>query len=78
MRVVTRNKWWGSLKYRIRDFTIKYNRQSNLDKTKKAKSLEDRLSQVMERRDSLAIDLVGRTLSERLASECYKGFVERG
>ena len=30
------NKWWASLKYRIRDLTIKYNKQLALDRAKKA------------------------------------------
>ena len=30
---VTRNRWWISLKHRIRDFATKYGRQLNLDKT---------------------------------------------
>ena len=38
------NKWWASLKYRIRDFAIKYSQQLALNWAKKAKSLEDRLS----------------------------------
>ena len=50
------NKKWGSLKHRIRDFAIKYSRQLNLDRTKMAKSLEDKLSHVVEVEDSLAID----------------------
>ena len=45
---VTGNKWWESFKHRIRDFAIKYGRQLNLDWTKLAKSLEDKLSQVVE------------------------------
>ena len=45
MGAVTKNKWWGSLKYRIRDFAIKYGRQFKLDRTK---SLEDRLSWTVE------------------------------
>ena len=44
VEAVTGNKWWGSLKYRIRDFAINYGRQLKLDRTKKVKSLEDRLS----------------------------------
>ena len=43
---VTGNRWWVSLKHRIRDFTTKYGRQLNLDKTKEAKSIDDRLSRV--------------------------------
>ena len=35
------NKWWASLKYRIRDFAIKYSQQLQLNRAKKAKSLED-------------------------------------
>ena len=41
---VTENMWWVSLKYRIRDFATKYGRQLNLDRTKEAKAIEDRLS----------------------------------
>ena len=29
-----RDRWWGSLKHRIIDFTIKYGRHLNLDRTK--------------------------------------------
>ena len=61
---VTGNKWCGSFKYRIRDFAIKYGRQLKLDWAKKAKSLEDRLSQAVEN-------------LKREASEHYKGFVVR-
>ena len=42
--VVTRNRWWASLNHGIRDFATKYGRQLNLDRTRKAKSIEDRLS----------------------------------
>ena len=45
---VTGNKWWASLKYRIRDFAIKYSQQLALDRAKKAKSLEGRLSRAVE------------------------------
>ena len=72
--VITGNKWWGSLKYRITDFAIKYGRQLKLDRTKKVKSSEDRFSWTVERRDSLAIELARRDL-EREASERYKSFV---
>ena len=41
------NKWWASLKSRIRDFAIKYSQQLALNRAKKAKSLEDRLSRAM-------------------------------
>ena len=44
---VTGNRWWVSLKYRIRDFATKYGRQLNLDRTKEAKSIEDRLSRAV-------------------------------
>ena len=37
----------GSLKHRIRDFATKYGRQLNLDRTKEAKSIDDRLSRVV-------------------------------
>ena len=71
------NRWWVSLKYRIRDFAIKYSQQLALDRAKKAKSLEDRLSRAVEGGgDSVAIDLAKGDL-EREASERYKGFVVR-
>ena len=44
---VTGNRWWVSLKYRIRDFATKYGRQLNLDRTKEAKYIEDRLSRAV-------------------------------
>ena len=72
---VNGNRWWESLKFRIRDFAIKYGQQLQLDRAKKAKSLEDRLSRTVEG-DSLAVDL-GRLDLEREASERYKGFVVR-
>ena len=45
---ITGNKWWGSLKHRIRNFTIKYGHQLNLDRINVAKFLEDKLSQTVE------------------------------
>ena len=42
------NNCWASLKYRIRDFAIKYSKQLALDRVKKAKSLDDRLSRAVE------------------------------
>ena len=68
MGAVTENNWWGSLKYRIREFAIKYGRQLKLGRTKMAKSLDGRPSRVVERGDSLAIDLARRD-PEREASE---------
>ena len=76
MGAVTGNKWLGTLKYRIRDFAIKYSRQLNLDRTKVVKSFEDKLSQVVEEVDSLAVDLARRDL-EREASERYNRYVVR-
>ena len=43
VETVTGNRWWASLKHRIKDFATKYGRQLNLDRTRKAKSIEDRL-----------------------------------
>ena len=37
---------WVSLKHRIRDFATKYGHLLNLDRTKEAKSIEDRISRV--------------------------------
>ena len=42
------NRWWASLKYRIRDFAIKFRQQLQLNMAKKAKSLEDRLSRAVD------------------------------
>ena len=39
---VTGNRWWVSLKNRIRDFATKYGRLLNLDRTKEAKFIDDR------------------------------------
>ena len=44
---VTGNRWWGSLKHSIRDFATKYGQQLNLNRTKGAKSIDDRLSQAV-------------------------------
>ena len=62
VEAVTGNMWWGSLKYRIRDFAIKYGRQFKLDRIKMVKSLDDRLSWAVERGNSLAIDLARRDI----------------
>ena len=48
MRTVTGNKWWRSLKHRIRDVAIKYGRHLNIDMTKMDQSLEDKLSRMVE------------------------------
>ena len=74
--VVTGNRWWGSLKHRIRDFATKYGRQLNLDRTKEAKSIDDRLSQAVAGGDSLNVELARGDL-ERESSERYKGYVVR-
>ena len=73
---VTGNRWWVSLKYRIRDFATKYGRQLNLDRTKEAKSIESRLSRAVAGGKSLSVELARRDL-ERESSERYKGFVVR-
>ena len=57
MEAVTGNRWWVSLKHRIRDFATKYFRQLNLDWTKEAKSIEDRLSLAVAGGDSLTVEL---------------------
>ena len=76
MGVVVGNRWRVSLKYKIRDLTIKYDRKFKLGKAKKKRSLDDKLSRAVERGDSLAIDLAKRDL-EREASEHYMSFVVR-
>ena len=44
---VTRNRRWVSLKHRIKDFATKYSLQFNQNRTKEAKSIENRLSQAV-------------------------------
>ena len=73
---VTGNRWWGSLKHRIRDFATKYGRQLNLDRTAEAKSIDDRLSRAVAGGDSLNVELARGDL-ERESSERYKGYVVR-
>ena len=58
------------MKYRIGDFATKYGQQLNLDRTRKARFIEDRLSL------SLNVDLARRNI-EREISERYKGCVVR-
>ena len=66
---VTRNRWWVSLKHRIKDFATKYGRQLNLDRTKEAKSIDDRFSRAVAGGDSLTV--------KHESSERYKGYVVR-
>ena len=74
---VTGNRWWASLKHRIRDFATKYGRQLNLDRTAKAKSIDDRLSRAVAGvGESLGVELAWRDI-ERESSERYKGSVVR-
>ena len=47
VEAVTGNRWWVSLKHRIRDFATKYGRQLNLDRTRKAKSIGCRFSRAV-------------------------------
>ena len=70
------NRWWVSLKHRISDFATKYGRQLKLDRTKEAKSIEDRLSRAVAGGDSLTLELARRNL-ERKTTKRYKGFVVR-
>ena len=76
MGAVVGNWLWGSLKYRIRDFVIKYGHKLWRDKAKKPKALEIRLFGTVKRGDSQAIDLVRRGF-EIEASVRYKGFIVR-
>ena len=75
---VTGNRWWVSLKHRIRNFATKYDRQLNLDRTAEAKSIDDRLSRAVAwgGGDTLGVELARRDL-ERESSERYKGSVVR-
>ena len=65
----------GSLKYRIRDFAIKYGQQLNLYRAKMAKSLEEKVSQGVE--GGFSSHRYSKADLECDASECYKGFVVR-
>ena len=62
MGAVTGNRWWASLKHRIRDFATKYGQQLNLDRTAEVKSIEDRLSRAVDVGDSLGVELARRDL----------------
>ena len=73
---VTRKRWWVSLRHRIRDFATKYGWQLNLDRTKEAKSIDDRLSRAVAGGGSLTVELARRDL-EHKTNERYKGFVVR-
>ena len=42
------NRLWADLKFRIRDFTIKYCQRLALDKAAKVKAIEDRISRVVD------------------------------
>ena len=76
MGVVTGNSWWVSLKHSIRYFATEYDRQLNLDKTREAKSIEDRLSRAVDGGDFLTVELARRDL-ERETSKRYQGFIVR-
>ena len=73
---VTGNRLRESLKFRIRDFAIKYGQQLQLDRAKKAKSLEGRLSRGYSLAVDLAVDQARKDL-EREVSKHYKDFVVR-
>ena len=73
---ITWNKWWGSLKYRIRFSAIKYGRQLKLDRAKKAKTLDDWLSWAVGMGDSLAVDQAKLDLDHETSEHC-NGFVVR-
>ena len=68
--VVTGNRWWTSLKHRIRV------RSTAELRTKEAKSIDDRLSRAVAGGDSLTVEIDRRDF-ERESSERYKGFVVR-
>ena len=70
MGVVLGNRWWVSLKYRIRDFAINYATRPNLARAENVKSLGGGIG------DALAVDLVKGNL-EREASKRYKDFLVR-
>ena len=74
MGAVTGNSWWVSLK--IRDFATNYGRQLNLDRTKEAKSIDERLLRAVAGGDSLTIELASGDL-EHENSELYKGYIVR-
>ena len=76
VEAVTGNRWWVSLKNRVKDFTTKYGQKLNLDRTKEEKFIDDRLSRAVAGGDSLTVELARRDL-ERESSERYKGYVVR-
>ena len=74
--MIIRNGRLGSLKHRIRGFTVKYCQKLALDKAKTEKSIEDRLNWAEKGGNPLEIELAKRNI-ECKASEHYKGFVVR-
>ena len=71
VEAVTRNSWWGSLEQRIKDFSIKYCQKLTLDRTEMKKPIEYEFRRVVDRRDSLVVELPGGTLS-RVSYEVVK------
>ena len=76
MGVVIENRWWGSLKYRIRDSAIKFDRKLKQHRAKMARSFDDKLSRAVERIDFLAIDLAKNNLSLPRFPHRYIEFVK--
>ena len=69
------NRWWGSFKYRIRDFAIKYCQRLALDMAKTVNALDDKLTWAVDVGYPLEINLERRDL-EHKANKCYQGYIE--
>ena len=65
-----------SLKYKIRDFAIKYSQKLTIIRAKIAESFESKLAWVVEEGDLLRIDQANGDL-EWEASKCYQRYVVR-
>ena len=62
VRAVTENRWWVSITHRISDVATKYGRQLSLDRTKEAKSIDNRLPRAVAGENSLGVELARRDL----------------
>ena len=74
--VVTGNKWYVSLKHKIRTFAVKYSQQLALDKATAEKSIEDKLHRAVSGGDTLSAALARADLVQA-ANDRYNGQVVR-
>ena len=73
---VVGNKWWASLKFRIKSFAVKYSQRLAKIKARTAKTLELNVSQTVAGGDPLMIELARKDL-EHANTERYQGQIVR-